>query len=326
MWTDKQLNVVIFSAWYDTGGQGYRIKQAFDRYQQAYSVRAIHTMESFFAYPRDLRKGGTEVPQLFANADIIHARNGLEDVSRFRTDLTGVGLVVQHHGTRFREEHARLYPEIREAGAIQVASTIDLTLLEPEVEWLPSPYEPHELMALRTAARPPALKREPGPLRVAHAPTNRLVKSTLAVMAAIIQLNKQGISAQLDLMERLPWDVVLARKAKADVYVDQLKLGYGNNAIEAWAMGVPVVAGVANPAVREAMIEAWGCLPFYEATEATLATRLAELAEDPALAYYWGSIGWNHVVKYHDAQLVSERLASIYAKAMRRTRHGLAQA
>ena len=61
---------------------------------------------------------------------------------------------------------------------------------------------------------------------------------------------------------------VLALKAQADILFDQVILGYGNNAIEAMGMGIPVIAGVQDDNVRRAMLDRWGSLPWYDATEA----------------------------------------------------------
>ena len=60
------------------------------------------------------------------------------------------------------------------------------------------------------------------------------------------------------------------RKGRADVFVDQMILGYGCNAIEAWGMGIPVIAGVdpeKAPSIimqtipldtRDRMLQLWG--------------------------------------------------------------------
>jgi glycosyltransferase involved in cell wall biosynthesis len=247
-------------------------------------------------------------------------RNSLSGLKRLvgQRDNTPFGLVFHHHGTRFRSAHHEVWLEGQRAGALQVASTIDLTILEDGVEWLPSPFDIAYLMSLRMSAL--KTKPEHAPFRVAHAPTDRTKKSTAALMDAILELNRRGIPTVLDLIERRPNDYCLARKAKADVYFDQLHLGYGNNAVEAWGMVVPVVAGVDDGPVAEAMLDRWGGLPFYRATESTIAARLAELATDKELRDYWAAIGYKHALTYHDSQVVAARLAGYYNTAMEHNR------
>jgi glycosyltransferase involved in cell wall biosynthesis len=201
-----------------------------------------------------------------------------------------------------------------------LASTLDLTLLEPDVEWLPSPFDISELEDIyETNCLPADAIR---PIRIAHAPTARQVKSTDVVLAAISQLANDGLPVVLDLIERQTHAVTLAKKAKADILIDQLKLGYGNNAIEAWGMGIPVIAGVQDPRLREAMWERWGYLPFYEATERNLAQRLAELVVDRERRERWGSIGKQHVVTYHNDRSVAAQLAVEYRAALERANNG----
>jgi hypothetical protein len=315
----SKLKVVLYTGGYDTGGQGFRIKRAFDRYYpDEFEVRSIHTSASYFAYPSDVqaRAGREGTGHLLAEADVIHMRNGIEALRLARPEaLEGkVGLVCHWHGTRFREEHAALALAVREAGAIQLVSTLDLTLLEPDVSWCPSPIDLDEMATYR--ARALAVWND-GPVRIAHAPTNRKVKATKEFMDAVLKLPKG--SAVFDLVEKASWSTVLERKAKADVYADQLELGYGNNALEAWAMGIPVLAGIADVRVRDAMLKRFGDLPFYEANRTNLVERLGALVADDALRAVWGLVGFEHTRKFHDERAVAKLLAGVYRQAYERT-------
>ena len=309
--SSSKLNVVLYAPLYDTGGQGWKIKRAFERYySDEFSVRSIHMMDSYFKYPYDLRYRPTEAYPIFAAADVVHMRNGLESLDRLlgerRADLPMPGLVVQHHGTRFREHHARLAAEVRAVGAVQLASTLDLTLLEPDVAWLPAPFNLEEMASYRPSERPD------GPIRVAHAPTNRSVKSTARVIEAIANLHRAGYGVVFDLIERVSYEECLRRKGKADIFVDQLDLGIGNNSLEAFGMSIPVVAGVSNPAVREAMLAKWGYLPFYEANEDNLEERLAHLIRNYELRAQVGGDGFQYLVSWHHEEVVVRQLAEVY--------------
>ena len=313
------IQVVVYSESFDTGGQGWQIKRAFDRYQPEFLVRAIHNAETYFAYPYDLRykAGADNAYKLTEAADVLHFRNTFGSFKRLRSSGNPVGLILHHHGTRFRGGHQAIAEDARRRGAIQLASTIDLTLLEPDVAWLPAPFDLEALWAMRLKALDERLPLNLRAIRVAHAPTDRVVKSTAKAMEAVGSLDVRGLPIQLDLIERKPYAECLSRKAKADILIDQLGLGYGNSAIEAWAMGIPVIAGTElSPETREAMINAWGGLPFYEATASTLTQRLEELATDSALRAHWGEIGRSHVAKFHNERDVSELLANHYRRAL----------
>jgi glycosyltransferase involved in cell wall biosynthesis len=155
-------------------------------------------------------------------------------------------------------------------------------------------------------------------VRIAHAPTNRQVKSTALLIEAVERLKAEGLDVELDLIERVPWTQCLERKAKADIYFDQVILGYGCNAIEAWSMGIPVVAGGSDETLDE-MERRFGHLPFVHATEETIYDALKELVESSELRERYGQIGLEHVRKWHDASVVVEQLKRLYQRAMERT-------
>jgi glycosyltransferase involved in cell wall biosynthesis len=124
--------------------------------------------------------------------------------------------------------------------------------------------------------------------------------------------NVQGIRVR-----HMPWADVLAAKARADILFDQVQLGYGNNAIEAWCMGLPVIAGVADWKVRDAMVARFGKLPFYEATEDTIGDALRRVVESADMRAEYAALGMAHVRKWHDAREVVRMLSEVYEAAPR---------
>jgi glycosyltransferase involved in cell wall biosynthesis len=150
---------------------------------------------------------------------------------------------------------------------------------------------------------------------IVHAPTNRSVKSTDLFLEAIERLQDEGLPVEVDIIEHRPWRECLERKAKADIYFDQIKLGYGCNALEVWAMGIPVVAGADDRTLDE-MERRFGQLPFYHATEDTIYDALKELVESPELRERYGQIGQQYVRTHHDYPVVVEQLKGIYARAL----------
>lgn len=301
----------------DTGGQSARLAKALRTHTEV-DARSMAVKSHLNRYPEDLRFNVTVAQQRFEEADVVHLHNTLEVPKRVWPQPHDKPIILHHHGTRFRELHERIYQEANQAGAIQVASTIDLAILYPDIYWLPSPFELDVLAALRrgnTEYR--KLQGDNRRIRVAHAPTNRKVKSTALVIDVVTRLHEQGLPIELDLIERTSWLDCLTRKAKADILIDQLHLGYGNNAIEAWAMGIPVIAGVEDQKVLEAM-QATFPTPFLAATEATLEDVLRGLVADRAARDDWGSRGLAYVRRFHSDKYVAERLAGLYRMAIRK--------
>lgn len=134
-----------------------------------------------------------------------------------------------------------------------------------------APYLSVDLDKLQPSPKKPLDGRS---LRVVHAPTNRKLKGTQAVIAAI-EIASQQCEIELDLVEGIPHDEVIERIRAADVAVDQLELGwYGGFAVECMALGTPVIAFL-DPsqlaAVPPKLVED---LPILQASPNTLADTL----------------------------------------------------
>jgi hypothetical protein len=186
--------------------------------------------------------------------------------------------------------------------------------LNPDLRhWLPGsqflPYASVDLSALRP--QPP---RAPGgALRVAHAPSNREVKGTDAVLAAVERVRAGGTAVELDLIEGVDRRTAIDRLRAADVVVDQLRLGwYGGVAVEAMALARPVLCHIAEASAQDNPFGAE--LPIVRASADTLAARLRELATDAELRARIGAASRAFVERHHDPETVArEVLAGIAA-------------
>ena len=317
------MRVLNLSLGQDTGGQQGRLARAFRKHAPDWQYDSVTTTTTF--YPIERRYNAREVMlDLFPNADVVHMNNELRWVQRFeRRGRHRRPYVLHHHGTMYRTNPPRHLEEARRRNAVAIVSTLDLQAIAPdETEWLPAPYDLGALAAIRAE-----LYEESDTLRVAHAPTNRAIKSTDALIAAVARLQKEGADISLDVIEKVNNAECIRRKAQSDVFVDQVILGYGCNAIEAWGLGLPVIAGVdvdLGPRLirqpipkdtREVMLATWGKLPFYEASEATLYDALAAMLDAKVRARY-AKLGKAHVRRWHDEPVVVAMLQDIYARAI----------
>lgn len=305
------LNVLVLNMGADTGGVLRSISQAF-RSQAGWSVRSMVSKINYIGYPVDVPWTIENVREAWLEAEVVHLHHDFRAAQWITGGYTGRRLpdrpyVIHHHGTGFRESPDPHLAELMGYGAVGVVATLDLWLIAPELlEWLPCPIDVDAMQAMRNTVTDEKI-------RIAHAPTNRTVKSTEAFLAAMKQLERE-YPVEAVLIERQPWDECLRLKSTADIYFDQVKLGYGNNAIEAWGMGIPVVAGGADPTLDE-MERRFGVLPFYHATEETIYEALRELVESPELRQKMADRGLQHVRRYHDERVVVEQLKEIYLRA-----------
>lgn len=310
------MRVLITSPGQDTGGMGIRIKRAFDRHGgPEWQARAVRASENFIAYPADVetyRVPRSEVRKLYEQADVIHHSNSLEALARYGRGVAKPS-VVTYQGTAFRTVPQNFLREAARHAAVQTVSTIDLLTLAPDVlRWSPHPIDITAMQALRADA----LER-PELIVVHHSPTNRRVKSTQAFMEAMDRLESQDKRVRRQLVEGVRWDENLRLKARCDIMYDQLILGWGTNALEAWAMGIPVIAATEFSRVRSKMVDIIGPdLPCYEATGDTLYDALRTLINEPELRAAYGQRGLDYVARFHAEPVAVERLKGFYMDAL----------
>lgn len=286
----------------DTGGNGIRTARAFGRLTD-WTYRSTCRTSNYLAYPQDLP--WDMALDEWRRADVVHVRDGFQAEAMLGAPERPT--VIHHHGTQLRRKHETLIPEQRRRGAIGLVSTLDLLAIAPDdLTWAPALYDLDALAIMRQPV-------DDGVLRIAHAPTNRSVKSTEAFLRAARRLSHE-LPVEVILVERTPWAECLARKARADVYFDQVALGYGNNAIEAWGMGIPVVAG-AQPATLDAMERRFGTIPFLIADESGIYAALRAMA-DPSVRKVWAERGRAHAERYHSEAAGVGFLQAVYQAAL----------
>jgi len=175
------------------------------------------------------------------------------------------------------------------------------------IRWVPEAHVVPPGLDLRDFTPVPP-SDNPRPL-VVHAPSNREKKGTRYVIEACAELG-----VELDIVEGVQHEEARDRYARADIVVDQLNAGWhGVFALEAMALGKPVVTHL-KPDVVERSAEGYGIkVPIVPATKDTLAEALRPLVEKPALRRELGAAGRAYVEQVHDIDKITDRLLAIYA-------------
>jgi glycosyltransferase involved in cell wall biosynthesis len=190
-------------------------------------------------------------------------------------------------------------------------STLDLAESVPMGRHLPLAIEAARWVAAAAAHPLPDMPRRDGvhgPVVIGHAPTNRLIKGTHHVIAAIERLKHEFPRLELRLIERTPWAEMPAFLSQCDVLIDQLHMGwYGLLAIEGLAEAKPVIAYIRDDFAAHAP-----GLPVVSATPATLDAELRALIADPDGRRARGALGPPYVRATHDTRVVGARLLADY--------------
>jgi glycosyltransferase involved in cell wall biosynthesis len=143
---------------------------------------------------------------------------------------------------------------------------------------------------------------------VLHAPSSRKRKGTEHVIAACERLD-----VELDIVEGLRHDEARRHYERADIVVDQLNAGwYGIFALEALALGKPVLGYLRPEAVQQTQREMGVEVPIVAVTKETLRERIAELAASPDERRRIGALSRGYVEQIHDADKGADRLIAIY--------------
>ena len=243
--------------------------------------------------------------KLLPQTDVFHFYFGLTLVPKSLQfpilRATGRKSVVHWMGSDMRGKPPSELAWAGRAGA-QIVGSYDALRWVPEAEVVPPGVD-----LAQYPERPPARDERPV---ILHAPSSRRRKGTELVIEAAA-----GLDAELALVEGLPHDEARRHYEDADIVVDQLNAGwYGLFAVEAMALGKPVVSALHEESVRRTE-EALGIeVPIVRATKENLREVLARLVADPEERRRIGAASRAYVERVHDADRMADRLLEIYGR------------
>ena len=152
------------------------------------------------------------------------------------------------------------------------------------------------------------------PPLVVHAPSDPRVKGTDHVVAAIAGLEAEGVPMGFELLQGVGRDAVRSALERSAVVVDQLNAGwYGGLAVEAMALGKPVIAGVDLLSHPSLPPDLRAELPVVDASAETLADRLRLLLASVDERRRLASAGRAFVERWHDPRKVARTVIAAYS-------------
>jgi glycosyltransferase involved in cell wall biosynthesis len=157
-----------------------------------------------------------------------------------------------------------------------------------------------------------------GPLRrsrplVVHAPSRQGVKGTRAVLAAVDSLKTEGVDFEFQLVEGLPQEEARKIYQRADIIVDQLRIGwYGVLAMECMALGKAVASYIRDDIQTVVSDEP----PLAVANPDTIADVLRRLIIDADYRQEIANRGHRFCVNYHDSERVAQQSIALYDRLL----------
>lgn len=152
----------------------------------------------------------------------------------------------------------------------------------------------------------------------AHAPSHRQVKGTDQILAALAELAEEGYRFELDLIEGVDNATALGRYAMADIVIDQLYAGwYGGVALEAMALGKPVVAYLRTSDLHHLPPGMAEQLPVFPATPSTIKDALRAILDTPRVELLErGRASRAFVERWHDPHQITTKIADDYRRGI----------
>ncbi|MEO0397001.1 MAG: glycosyltransferase family 1 protein [Cyanobacteria bacterium P01_A01_bin.137] len=158
-------------------------------------------------------------------------------------------------------------------------------------------------------------------LRIGHAPSHRKIKGTKIILDALDRLEKQGYEFEIILIEGMTNAEAKKVYETIDVLIDQIFAGwYGGLAVEAMALGKPVLVYIRDDDLKYIPIEMANELPFIQINPDNIEEQLRrflELSRKDLLSLARSSRAY--VEKWHDPLKIAAKIKKDYETVLQRT-------
>lgn len=300
----KILNVCKF----DAAGCAYALTKALNLHTSN-EVRHLAMSSHEWDYGDDIvTNKPTEIRRWIEWADIVNCWESgrpLDDagIKLERLIMTYIG--IEH------EVRTRRHPILVERHGVKKTLFGSTAYADSMDNWLPLAMPVDKLVRMRNRKR--------GKPIVCQTPSNRRRKNTKRIMELLSNrddmelLIVDGVSNAECLVAKATADIVIDQFGGIDIYGTMCAGGYGKSALEAMAMGIPVISH-ATIEQQKKYRRVIGELPYYDVELDNLPAAVGALLGDTALYREYSTRGLRYVQRFHDYPVVAEHFMSILEK------------
>lgn len=145
-------------------------------------------------------------------------------------------------------------------------------------------------------------------IKIIHAPSNRVIKGTKYVLAAIERLKEEKYNIDCILIEKQSNADLLEICKDADIIVDAILMeSHGIFSMEGMALGKPVLCRT-----DEKFLKYYPGLPILRTDPDNIYENLKLLIENPDLRKELGEKGRKYVEEIHDSKKIAKQLIELY--------------
>ena len=246
---------------------------------------------------------GRRLYGLIKDCDILHY-HGQAISAGYRDLIMWAGImkkpvILHYHGSEIRNRKSSKFTN--DFVKHIYVSTPDLLKSVQSAEWLPNPVNLEKIVYSNLDINEK--------LVILHAPSNRKIKNTQAVINAIDTLKDEGIEIELNLAENVEHERLMGMISESNLIVDWVNPDfgiYGVLSIESMATGRPVICTLTDSLYKEYDLPIINCHPN------DLSNTIRNLYSTRDKLINKGKLGYDFVHKYHDSSEIAKKVINRY--------------
>jgi len=287
----KILNISVK----DYAGVSIKLTQALQQNTE-HEVRNISLKKHRLEYPTDIVTKDKDILRKWTDwADIVNCFSTPKALVKRPKNL-----IVTYIGTYYRKNPMAAHLRSKELGAKKelVAGLWMQDYGGFNFDWIPVTVPVDEWSKMK--------QEHKGKPIICQSPTRFKMENAWK----IVSLLEKKRSIELMIIQGVNNNECLKLKSKADIYVGQFGKGYGVSALEAIAMGIPVITSMPNKEIRQIKAKV-GYIPHYNSEFNNLPEAVDRLVDDKKLYETYAKRSREYIRNFHDYPVVAKRFIKV---------------
>ena len=246
---------------------------------------------------------GRRLYGLIKDCDILHY-HGQAISTGYRDLIMWAGImnkpvILHYHGSEIRNKKPSKFTN--DFVKHIYVSTPDLLKSVQNAEWLPNPVNLKKIVYSDLDINEK--------LVILHAPSDRKIKNTQAIIDAIAPLRDDGLEIELNIAENVEHERLMEMISESHIIVDWVNPDfgiYGVLSIESMGIGRPVICTLTESLYKEYDLPIINCHPN------DLSNTIKNLYSTRDKLIDKGKLGYDFVHKYHDSSEIAKKVINRY--------------
>jgi len=295
---------VVHLSFGNYGGVIFQYSCCINKKSDIYSSRCIFWNNMYQCFENDIlytEDNIEEINKIIDEADIIHYHD-LDIVNYAINKFPNIKdkkSVITHHGILLRLDSLSHIKFHKQSKIKYSVSTPDLLYYLPDAIWIRHPIDPEKYSNLE--------KFSEGWL-ITHSSSILSWNSTYFIKDLIFELQKEFPDIELEVFNNIPFQQVIAKKAKAKLNIGRFLGWYAMGDLESMILGIPDIAFLNNTT-----LEFVKDIPIINCIHDEVYENIKKLKKDENLRKEVGIASREWVLKNHNFDITYKNLEDLYA-------------